>query len=203
MKTHGTIILVGGGTGGHAFPLVNITKFLQKKISEDRYSVLTEYSFRWIGEKDSIESRLATINDIPFSSIICGKLRRYFSLKTIFVPFRILVGICQSLLILIDERPLGIFSKGGYISLPVAVAGWLFRTPIYLHESDSIPGLANRIVARFSTGILCSFIEAEIFFSPRKIMGHGTLFPLEINEILTEPIKENKKTQLLINCGSQ
>jgi len=77
------------------------------------------------------------------------------------------------------------------------------QTPIYLHESDSVPGLANRIVARFATGILCSFAEAEKFFAPEKIMGHGTLLPLGINEILTEPTKENPKTQLLVNCGSQ
>jgi len=202
MNAHKTLIVVWGWTGWHAYPLLNLIQYIHNNTVKTS-KLFSAISFRWIGEVDSIESRLASSNNIPFSAIICGKLRRYFSFKTLLLPFQVLSGIIQSIIILIDEKPLGIFSKGGYVSLPVAVAGWLLQTPIYLHESDSVPGLANRIVARFATGILCSFAEAEKFFAPEKIMGHGTLLPLGINEILTEPTKENPKTQLLVNCGSQ
>jgi UDP-N-acetylglucosamine--N-acetylmuramyl-(pentapeptide) pyrophosphoryl-undecaprenol N-acetylglucosamine transferase len=137
------IVLVGGGTGGHVFPLLNLTKFL-----ETRYP---ETIFHWIGEAESIESKVTGENQIPFSPIVCGKLRRYFSPQTLLMPFQVLTGVVQSIIILRREKPTVIFSKGGYVSLPVAIAGWILRIPIYLHESDSIPGLANKIVGRFAS----------------------------------------------------
>ncbi len=122
-----------------------------------------------MGESNSIESRLAGTHKIPFSAIICGKLRRYFSLKTFLVPFQILMGTIQSVVIILDEKPSAIFSKGGYVSLPIAIAGWLLRVPVYLHESDSVPGLANRLVACFATGIFLTFPEASSYFEAEKI----------------------------------
>lgn len=202
MTPNKTLIVVGGGTGGHVFPLLNLIQYLQKNTSSEK-TFFTEQTFRWIGEKDSIESRLATTNNIPFSSIICGKLRRYFSLKTLLIPFQILIGIIQSIVIIIDERPVAIFSKWGYVSLPVAIAGWILRVPVYLHESDSIPGLANRIVARFARGIFCTFREAETFFASEKICGYGPLLPEDIAIITQEEISPLPRTQLLVNCGSQ
>ena len=103
-------------------------------------------------------------NDIEFSPIVCGKLRRYFSLETLLLPLQVLIGTVQSLGIILREKPTAIFSKGGYVSLPVAIAGWLTKTPVYLHESDSIPGLANKIVARFATGIFASFSQVDEYF---------------------------------------
>lgn len=201
-NTQKTIIVVWGGTGWHAFPLLNLIQYLQKNTSSEK-SIFSEQTFRWIGEKDSIESRLAETNNIPFSPIICGKLRRYFSAKTLLLPFQILIGVLQSLVIVFDEKPKAIFSKGGYVSLPVAIAGWILRVPVYLHESDSIPGLANRLVARFSVWIWCSFTEADAFFAPEKILGHGTLLSPDIAEISSIGNNAYPKTQLLISCGSQ
>jgi len=109
-----------------------------------------EAQFHWIGEKDSIESKVAHENHIPFSPIICGKLRRYFSIKTFLLPFQVGIGVIQSVAIIMRENPTAILSKGGYVSLPVAIAGWILRKPLYLHESDSVPGLANKIVGRFA-----------------------------------------------------
>lgn len=76
----------------------------------------------------------------------------------------------QSINILRKEKPTAIFSKGGYVSLPVAIAGWIMKTPVYLHESDSIPGLANKIVGHFATGIFGAFFEADTFFNIKKIL---------------------------------
>jgi UDP-N-acetylglucosamine--N-acetylmuramyl-(pentapeptide) pyrophosphoryl-undecaprenol N-acetylglucosamine transferase len=136
------ILLVGGGTGGHAFPLLNLTQYIKK--------THPEILFHWIGEKESIEERLARDNNIQFSPIICGKLRRYFSLKTLLLPFQVVIGVLQSLRIIFIEDPVGVFSKGGYVSIPVAFASWILRTPVYMHESDSRAGLANRIVTHFA-----------------------------------------------------
>jgi len=98
---------------------------------------------------------------------------------------------------------MAIFSKGGYVSLPVAIAGWILRIPVYLHESDSVPGLANRLVARFATGIWSSFIEADKFFAPEKILGHGSLLSEDIIKIMKTAPEIQPKTQLLVSCGSQ
>lgn len=202
MKHTNTLIVVGGGTGGHVFPLLNLIHFLQKNTSSEK-SIFSEQTFRWIGEKDSIESRLAKTHSIPFSPIICGKLRRYFSWKTVLVPFQITIGILQSIIIILDEKPIAIFSKGGYVSLPVAIAGWILRVPVYLHESDSVPGLANRVVARFARGIFCTFREAATFFESKKICGYGPLLSEAIAIITQQTPPVLPRTQLLVNCGSQ
>ncbi len=189
------IMLVWGGTGWHVFPLINLEKYIQKN--------LPETLFHWIGEADSIESRVTAENHIPFSPIICGKLRRYFSLQTLIMPFRVLVGTVQSMMILNREKPTAIFSKGGYVSLPVAIAGWTMRIPVYLHESDSIPGLANKVVGRFASGIFCSFVEADKFFESKKILGHWTLLSEEILSLANEKTTPKPRTQVLVSCGSQ
>lgn len=85
----------------------------------------------------------------------------------------------------------------------MAIAGWILRIPVYLHESDSVPGLANRLVGRFATGIFCSFPEADNFFKSGKILGHGPLLSQDILEISQEPLKTESKTQFLVSCGSQ
>lgn len=189
------IILVGGGTGWHVFPLINLREYIKKNHPET--------SFHWIGETNSIESRVTWENNIPFSPIICGKLRRYFSLQTLLTPFQVLAGIVQSMMILHREKPTAIFSKGGYVSLPVAIAGWIMKIPVYLHESDSIPGLANKIVGRFASWIFCAFSEADSFFDTKKILGHGSLLSSEILSLTSEVAPSNPRTQILISCGSQ
>ncbi len=189
------IILVGGGTGWHVFPLVNLAEYIEKTHPET--------SFHWIGETESIESRVTAEKQIPFSPIVCGKLRRYFSLQTFFMPFQVLTGIIQSMMILRREKPSSVFSKGGYVSLPVAIAAWIFRIPVYLHESDSIPGLANKIVGRFASWIFCAFSEADNFFETKKILWHGSLLSVEILSLAHESISPNPRTQILVSCGSQ
>lgn len=189
------IFLVWGGTGGHIFPLINLTQYLRAK------NFVAE--FHWIGEKNSLEEQLSVKNSIIFSAIICGKLRRYFSFETLLLPFQVLMWTIQSLGIILREKPKAIFSKGGYVSLPVAIAGYITGVPVYLHESDSVPGLANRIVAKFATGIFTSFVEVDTFFEEKKILGHGHLFPPEIGEILAEKVPLQEKTKLLVSCGSQ
>jgi UDP-N-acetylglucosamine--N-acetylmuramyl-(pentapeptide) pyrophosphoryl-undecaprenol N-acetylglucosamine transferase len=98
------------------------------------------------------------------------------------------------MIILRREKPTAIFSKGGYVSLPVAIAGWTMRVPVYLHESDSIPGLANKVVGRFASGIFCSFVEADKFFESKKILGHGTLLSEEILSLANEITTPNPRT---------
>lgn len=119
------------------------------------------------------------------------------------MPFQVLTGIVQSIVILQREKPNTVFSKGGYVSLPVAIASWILRIPVYLHESDSIPGLANKVVGRFASGIFCAFPEADNFFDTKKILGHGSLLSSEILSLTSEVMVSNSRAQILVSCGSQ
>jgi UDP-N-acetylglucosamine--N-acetylmuramyl-(pentapeptide) pyrophosphoryl-undecaprenol N-acetylglucosamine transferase len=198
------IVLVGGGTGGHAFPLVNLYKYISKDFPSwgDCGMEKNEPVFHWIGEKNSIESKLAADNEIPFSPIVCGKLRRYFSIKTLLLPFQVIVGILQSLWILNNNSPKSVFSKGWYVSIPVAITAWILHIPVYMHESDSVAWLANRVVAYFAKWIFCSFIEVQNL-PKQKILGYGTLLSEEIIALANETVKPNPRTQILVSCGSQ
>lgn len=111
--------------------------------------------------------------DVRFKGIVCGKLRRYFSWQNLVDIFKIPVGVVQSLFIIAQFRPNVIFCKGGYVSFPVAVAGWMLRVPVVLHEADVIPGLANRLSARFAKAICVAFEESKKYFHHKKVVVTG------------------------------
>lgn len=112
-----------------------------------------------------MEEKVAGDEGVGFHAIRSGKLRRYFSWRTFVEPFNILIGTVQSFFILRKLRPSFVFCKGGYVSLPAAVAAKFLSIPTYLHESDAIPGLANRWVGKFSDAVFLGFSEAEPYFS--------------------------------------
>ena len=124
---------------------------------------------------DSIESRLIPGAGIPFTGIATGKLRRYFSLKNFTDPFRVLRGISQAKKRLKEYQPDIVFSKGGYVGLPVAVAAKLLKIPVILHESDMTPGLANRLCLPFAKMICCNFPETVRSLPKKKAVLTGSL----------------------------
>lgn len=111
--------------------------------------------------------------NIPYKGIYCGKLRRYFSWENFLDILKIPVGIVQAILFLLKVRPHAVFCKGGFVSFPVAVAGWILRIPVLLHESDVIPGLANRMSARFAKKICIAFEETKQYLHPKKTVLTG------------------------------
>ncbi|MBF0440897.1 MAG: undecaprenyldiphospho-muramoylpentapeptide beta-N-acetylglucosaminyltransferase [Oligoflexales bacterium] len=144
------IVLTGGGTAGHVMPhLAMISEYVRRGWKLD-----------YIGSS-GIEKELIKDPQIKFHQIQAGKLRRYFSFENFIDVFRIMIGFIQSLILLVSIRPNIIFSKGGFVSVPVAMAGWLLRIPVISHESDVTPGLANRIIARFARRILFSFPDTK------------------------------------------
>lgn len=159
------IILSGGGTGGHIFPNIAIVEEASKK-GED-------YQFLYIGEGGGLEEEIVKKRDIPFSPIYCGKLRRYFSFQNILDGLKVPIGFLQALKIIKKFQPDVIFSKGGYVSVPVVIAGWLLKKRIISHDSDAIPGLATRINARFSEVLCLNYKEAASFFMGKKIAITG------------------------------
>jgi UDP-N-acetylglucosamine--N-acetylmuramyl-(pentapeptide) pyrophosphoryl-undecaprenol N-acetylglucosamine transferase len=145
-----TIVLTGGGTAGHVTPHLALLPRLMKEGWQAHY----------IGTKDGIERGLIEGRDgIAYHAISSGKLRRYFSPRNLTDPFRVLAGFFQAFRILGRIRPDIVFSKGGFVAVPVVAAAWMRGIPVLAHESDLTPGLANRISARFAKKVATTFPE--------------------------------------------
>lgn len=190
------IAFTGGGTGGHLFPLIATAR-----------EIKNQNEILYIGPDDFVKETLLKEN-FPCRFIFSGKWRRYFSGLNFLDVFKILLGIIQSLWILWFWMPDVIFSKGGYGSLPVVFVGWLYHIPILIHESDAIPGIANKIAARFAKRIAVSFTKTKEYFPENKTALVGN--PVR-KEILTDNTEETRKIfnissgkpVLLIMGGSQ
>ncbi|MBI4837348.1 MAG: undecaprenyldiphospho-muramoylpentapeptide beta-N-acetylglucosaminyltransferase [Candidatus Portnoybacteria bacterium] len=179
------ILLTGGGTGGHLSPLVAVAREL-KKIQRERQAFNLELFY--LGPNDFSRTFLAN-EGIKIKIITTGKLRRYVSAATFLDLFKLPIGLLQALLHVLIWMPDATFSKGGYGSLPAVMASWLYRIPIIIHESDSMPGLANRRLAPFAKYITVSFPTAAKFFPGKKTAFVG--IPTR-KELATGSIEEAK-----------
>lgn len=165
------IILTGGGTGGHLFPLVAVAR---KIIELSRAGNYGEPEIHYFGPGLFLESSLEREEmNFHYAVLVTGKWRRYFSIKNFIDLFKIFIGLIQALWKVWLVMPDVIFSKGGYGSATTVLAGWLYRIPIILHESDSAPGFANRLLAPFATFIAVSFSEAVRHFPEGKTYFTG------------------------------
>lgn len=159
------IILTGGGTGGHLIPLVTVAKKIKEKVPD--------CDFLFIGPDGKLERDIMEQAGIRKKKVMVGKLRRYFSFQNFVDIFKIPIGIIQALFHLLAYMPDAIFSKGGYASLPVVLAGWIYRVPVLIHESDANPGLANSVLAKFSKRVAVSYPQAEIYFPADQVVLTG------------------------------
>jgi UDP-N-acetylglucosamine--N-acetylmuramyl-(pentapeptide) pyrophosphoryl-undecaprenol N-acetylglucosamine transferase len=201
------ILFTGGGTAGHIFPIIAVLREIKKKCQSENIR------FFYIGPKDEFSETLLSQEGVEVKIILAGKFRRYFGAASFFQNvidvFKIPIGFFQSLFYLFTISPDLIFSKGGYGSLPVVLSGWLLLVPVFLHESDLAPGLANRLLSRFSLEIFVSFpIEKMAYFPPKKMISVGNPVRIELLEGTEEKAKEllkltGEKPVLLILGGSQ
>ncbi len=143
------IVLTGGGTAGHVIPNLALLP------------LLTQAGWRaeYVGSEAGIEKRLAAEAGLPFHGIASGKLRRYFDWKNFSDPFRVIAGAFQAWSVLGRLRPRVVFSKGGFVAVPVVFAARLRGIPVIIHESDLTPGLANRLAIPFAAAVCASFPE--------------------------------------------
>ena len=141
------IILTGGGTGGHVIPILSLLDSLQKE----------GFSCHFIGSKNGIEKEL--IKDIPYFEISTGKFRRYLSLKNLTDPLKVVKGVGDAIKVMKRIKPDIVFSKGGFVAVPVILAAKMLKIPIVIHESDITPGLANKIAIPFAKCVCVSFPE--------------------------------------------
>lgn len=161
------ILFTGGGTGGHIFPIIAVAREMRR--------IYPGAEFFYIGPKDDFGQYALSQEDINIKTVSAGKIRRYVNPKSIFlniidILFKTPLGILRAFFYIFFLGPDVIFSKGGYGSIPATVAGWVLRVPIFLHESDAVPGKANRLAARFAWEIFVSFRKTSYFPEGKMIL---------------------------------
>lgn len=167
-----TIILTGGGTAGHVTPNIALLPYLKK----------AGYDIRYIGSYNGIERKLIEGVGIPYDGISSGKLRRYFDLKNFTDPLRVLKGCFEARRLIKKYKPDVVFSKGGFVAVPVVLAARHYHIPTIIHESDMTPGLANKLCIPSAKKICCNFPETLKYLPEGKAVLTGS--PIR-DELLT------------------
>ena len=166
------IVLTGGGTAGHVTPNLALLPRLRE----------LGYEIHYIGSYDGIEKRLIADYGIPYYEIATGKLRRYFDPKNFSDPFRVVKGFAQARKILKQIQPDVIFSKGGFVSVPVVRAAGTLKIPCIIHESDMTPGLANKLCIPIAKKVCCNFPETLQTVPEDKAVLTGTPIRAELRK---------------------
>lgn len=177
------IVLTGGGTAGHVTPNIALLPLLIEK----------GYEIHYIGSYEGIERSLIGDYGIPYHGISSGKFRRYFDIKNFTDPFRVLKGFSEANKLLKELKPSIVFSKGGFVSVPVVIAARKNKIPSILHESDMTPGLANKLCLSSAAKICCNFPETMQQLPAEKAVLSGS--PIR-KELL-----EGNKIKALDFCG--
>lgn len=158
------IIMTGGGTAGHVTPNIALMPALKE----------AGYEIEYIGSYNGIEKGLIEAQKIPYHGINSGKLRRYLDFKNLSDPFRVIHGYTQALRLMHRIKPDIVFSKGGFVSVPVVLAAKTCGIPAIIHESDITPGLANRIAIKGAKKVCCNFPETLNYLPADKAVLTGS-----------------------------
>ena len=158
------IVLTGGGTAGHVTPNIALLPRLKE----------LGYDVHYIGSYNGIEKTLMEGCQIPYYGISSGKLRRYFDLKNFSDPFKVLKGFSEASKLLKKLKPDVVFSKGGFVSVPVVIAAKQLRIPVIIHESDMTPGLANKLSIPAASKVCCNFPETISHLPKGKAVLSGS-----------------------------
>ena len=158
------IVLTGGGTAGHVTPNIAMIPRLKE----------LGYKISYIGSYQGMERKLIEEMGIPYYGISSGKLRRYFDVKNFTDPFRVLKGFHEAKKLMKQLKPDVVFSKGGFVTVPVVIAAGRRKIPTFIHESDMTPGLANKLSIPFATKVCCNFPETVSELPANKAILTGT-----------------------------
>lgn len=166
------LLLTGGGTAGHVTPNIAMLPLLREK----------GYDISYIGSYNGIEKKLITEQNVPYYGISTGKLRRYFDLKNLTDPFRVIKGCFEAKKFIKRLKPDVVFSKGGFVSVPVVLAAHRMHIPVIIHESDMTPGLANKICIPYASKVCCNFPETVAMIPDGKGVLTGTPIRAELSK---------------------
>ncbi|MEK5215638.1 undecaprenyldiphospho-muramoylpentapeptide beta-N-acetylglucosaminyltransferase [Psychrobacillus sp. FSL H8-0487] len=195
-----TIVLTGGGTAGH----VSLNEAIIPELIKKKYDI------HYIGSYNGIEKTIIgdKFPNIPYHPISNGKLRRYFSIKNFSDPFKVLYGTMQAITVLKKVKPSVVFSKGGFVSVPVVLAAKLSNIPVVIHESDLTPGLANKIASSFAEHIFTVFEETIKDLPANKASSIGAILRPDLfhgDEKIAEQLTgfDASKETIIVMGGSQ
>lgn len=198
------ILFTGGGSGGPVAPLIAVY---------EEMSSHEGYAFYWIGTKNGPEQKmLSPYPEIHFTAFPAAKLRRYFSLKTLKEPFVFLAAFLKALIYLYLNKPAVIISAGAYVSVPVAVAGWLMKIPVLIHQQDIQPTLSNKLMAPFAKVVTVTFEEQKNDFlgnsiavtsNPVRRQFHRLAHDTNVKDLLTKFNLDPNLPILLVVGGGQ
>ncbi len=184
------ILLVGGGTGGHIFPLVAIGEEL----------VAQGLPFIYVGESGGREEKIINELGWNFQPVAAGKLRRYLTFQTVTANivdfFRTILGFFQAIKILFRSRAVAVISKGGYVALPIVYAARFLGRPVFLHESDTVMGLTNKLTARFARKVFTAFAPSVHPRSDNRYLQVG--IPIRRSLRQAARLRSPKKTRPVI-----
>lgn len=166
------IVLTGGGTAGHVTPNIALMPELKKQ----------GYQTAYIGSYEGMERGMIAETGIPYYGIATGKFRRYFDLKNFTDPFRVVKGYFEARSHLKKLRPDVLFSKGGFVAVPVVLAAKSLKIPVIIHESDMTPGLANKICIPSAAKVCCNFPETVQYLPKDKAVLSGSPIRSELFE---------------------
>ena len=158
------IVMTGGGTAGHVTPNIALFPYLRE----------ANYDIAYIGSYTGIEKQLIEDCNIPYYGISSGKLRRYFDWKNFTDPFRVIKGYFEAKGLIKSLKPDVVFSKGGFVSVPVVLAASKAHVPVIIHESDMTPGLANKLAIPHATKVCCNFAETMQYLPKGKAVHTGS-----------------------------
>ena len=162
------IVLTGGGTLGHVTPHLSLIPHLIK----------AGYEVHYIGTEKGMEAdKIRTVSGVTYHAVQSGKLRRYFSWQNFIDPFKVIAGAFQSAALMGKIKPDVVFSKGGFVAVPVVFGAWLHRVPVVCHESDLTPGLANKLCTPFAKKVATTFPECAKALGPKAEMTGTPLRP--------------------------
>ena len=162
------VLLLGGGSGGHVFPLIAVANALKERSQQAGVSL----ELMVLGEGQFMQ-KAAVENGLVFKPVMAGKLRRYFSPLTFLDIFKIPLGFFQALWHVFWYMPDVVFAKGGYASLPGVFVAKLYFIPLFVHESDSVPGLTNRVLGKLAKAVFISFASSEKYFKAGRTVLTG------------------------------
>jgi len=172
------VLFASGGTGGHIVPVITVKEELEKLAQVQK----VELEFLLVGQLDEVAKELLNSHHIPYKEVYAGKIRRYFSIDNFFDMFRSIWGLIQTQWYIWKFMPDVTFGKGGYSSVPGVLVSWLYQVPTLIHESDSIPGLANKFLGKFASVVAVGFPNVAKVFGQKKTSIVGNMTHPDITE---------------------
>lgn len=180
-------------SGWHIFPLLSIHNYLK----EDN-----NYDFVWVWEEDSLEEQIAKENKIDFLDIPAWKLRRYFDWKNFYEPLKNLTWIFFWIYYILKYKINIVFSKWWYVSLPLCIAAFILRRKIYIHESDTVAGIANKVIEHIATKVFYTFPNEKIN-NKKFFLAWQILNPELIDWLTNTKLEQNTKLNVFVIWWSQ